>query len=228
MQFVVKSLSSLIHGSTCFVIAIVSLVMTFSNVASAGVIVTFSPDADNLANTVVTISGAGATNNQSHWLNGLGTGYYDLGNPFKSNLSDTDFYLTEDLFYIASQRIVFLRLDDDGLPENDDFAIYTNMSIPTNTAYSIRGSARVPGLQFSWLNVGTYSTQRQPLGDADSSFAVGGFTLVVSNDPVRVGNQTVPEPTSMAIFGLGALTLALRNWHKNNTLNQSARNPARA
>lgn len=210
MLFFLPPLSSLISLASRSMIAIVSLVMSLSIAANAAVIVTFSPDADNLANTVVTVSGSGSTNNQSQWLNGLGTGYYDLGNPFKSNLSDTDFYLTEDLFYIANQRIVFLRLDDDGLPENDDFAIYTNMSIPTNTAYSLSGSARVPGLQFAWLNVGTYTTQRQPIGNADSSFAVGGFTLVVSNDPVRVGNQTVPEPTSMAIFGLGALGIAYR------------------
>lgn len=210
MLFFLPPLSSLISLASRSMIAIVSLVMSLSIAANASVIVTFSPDADNLANTVVTVSGSGSTNNQSQWLNGLGTGYYDLGNPFKSNLSDTDFYLTEDLFYIANQRIVFLRLDDDGLPENDDFAIYTNMSIPTNTAYSLSGSARVPGLQFAWLNVGTYTTQRQPIGNADSSFAVGGFTLVVSNDPVRVGNQTVPEPTSMAIFGLGALGIAYR------------------
>jgi hypothetical protein len=210
MLFFLNPLSSLISLASRSMIAIVSLVMSLSIAANAAVIVTFSPDADNLANTVVTVSGSGSTNNQSQWLNGLGTGYYDLGNPFKSNLSDTDFYLTEDLFYIANQRIVFLRLDDDGLPENDDFAIYTNMSIPTNTSYSLSGSARVPGLQFAWLNVGTYTTQRQPIGNADSSFAVGGFTLVVSNDPVRVGNQTVPEPTSMAIFGIGALGIAYR------------------
>lgn len=214
MLFFLNPLSSLISLASRSMIAIVSLVMSLSIAANAAVIVTFSPDADNLANTVVTVSGSGSTNNQSQWLNGLGTGYYDLGNPFKSNLSDTDFYLTEDLFYIANQRIVFLRLDDDGLPENDDFAIYTNMSIPTNTSYSLSGSARVPGLQFAWLNVGTYTTQRQPIGNADSSFAVGGFTLVVSNDPVRVGNQTVPEPTSMAIFGLGALGFAYRNRRK--------------
>jgi len=214
MLSVLNPLSSLISLASRSMIAIVSLVMSTSIAVNAAVIVTFSPDADNLANTVVTVSGSGSTNNQSQWLNGLGTGYYDLGNPFKSNLSDTDFYLTEDLFYIANQRIVFLRLDDDGLPENDDFAIYTNMSIPTNTSYSLSGSARVPGLQFAWLNVGTYTTQRQPIGNADSSFAVGGFTLVVSNDPVRVGNQTVPEPTSMAIFGLGALGIAYRTRRK--------------
>ena len=206
--------SSLFSAANRVVTAVVLLVISSSSIANAAVVLTFSPDADNLANTVVTLSGSGSTNNQSQWLNGLGTGYYDLGNPFKSNLSDTDFYLTEDLFYIANQRIVFLRLDDDGVPENDDFAIYTNMSIPTNTAYTLNGSARVPGLLFAWLNVGTYQTQRQPLGNADSSFAVGGFTLVISNDPVRVGNQPVPEPTSMAIFGLGALGLAYRSLRK--------------
>ena len=207
MLLVLNLQSSLSSAVNRFVTAIVVFAMSLSCVANAAVVLTFSPDADNLANTVVTLSGSGSTNNQSHWLN-PGTGYYDLGNPFKSNLSDTDFYLTDDLFYIANRRIVFLRLDDDGVPENDDFAIFTDRSLPTNTAYTLNGSARVPGLQFAWLNVGTYQTQRQPLGNADSSFAVGGFTLVISNDPVRVGNQAVPEPTSMAIFSLGALGLA--------------------
>lgn len=215
MLSVFKNPWSLISAASHFSIAILFFIIS-NSIVNAGVLISFNPDADNHANTVVTISGSGSTNNQSHWLNGAGTGYYDLGNPFKSNLSDTDFYLTDDLFYIANQRIVFLRLDDDGVPENDDFAIYTNTSLPTNTAYSLGGSVRVPGLQFAWLNVGTYSTQRQPLGNADSSFAVGGFTLVISNIPVRVGNQTVPEPTSMAIFALGALGIAYRARRKVN------------
>lgn len=184
------------------------LIVNQSSQSYSAVVVTFSPDADNLANTVVSVSGSGSTNNQSQWLNGLGTGYYDLGNPFSSVLNDTDFYLVDNLYYIANQRIVFLRLDDDGVPLGDDFAIYTNSSIPTNTAYNLSGSARVPGLPFAWLNVGTYTTTRQPIGNADSSFAVGGFTLVVSSTPVRVQSGAVPEPTSMAcmaLLGLGVL-----------------------
>ena len=77
---------------------------------------------------------------------------------------------------------------------NDDFHFHFDGPVGSGDQYNIDAMSLVTGLSFSDLIAGTYN------GTGIHTGYLGGFTLVIAG-------AAVPEPSILALFGLGLVGL---------------------
>jgi hypothetical protein len=177
----------------CLGVGLCSLI-GLHNAASADLVISFTPDADNVRMSVSGIGsvtpGVGNPGAALEFLN-------FTGNPFLT-VSDSPYTFTDSTLSVtaggASLAINSVQLINVGANQSD---LTLMLSGPVNqmNTYTFSGSAIVSGLTLAQLTAGIYTPQGAMgnQGDQDA-FA-----------PVTLSIASAPEPASLAMMGVAAL-----------------------
>ena len=173
--------------------------MSIAATANASFILNLTHDGSN--GVIASLSGTGTT---SGIINDV-AGIFDLsGNPFNASTGIFSLDSATSLIFAPGIFVEKLNLKNVG-PGNDDIDIIFSACIDgpfpgcpatVHSSYDASGSSSLPiaNVQFANLTVGSYSSTSTEAG------YLGGFTLNII-DPFQ--SAGIPEPTTLALFGLG-------------------------
>lgn len=180
-------------------------VTAFTTPAQSSLIVTLTHD--GLDGVIASISGSGSTTAEDNGSNLV------INRDFGEFIGiEEEAILVMPIAFSSSPSlfIVSLSLDDDGPDAEDDFGLRLSGTSSPGLAYNVSGTSALTDLLFSQLTIGTYmSSTTGP--DSENPTELGPITLIIQDV------QSIPEPATIVLFGLGLAGLLVVARRRNKT-----------
>ena len=182
----------------------------FTTPAQSSLIVTLTHD--GLDGVIASISGSGVTLGADPGFTALRN--RDLGDYIGTEAQPS---LVTPIAFSSSPNlsIVALDLDDDITGAADDFGLFLSEVPSPGLAYDVSGTSALTGILFSQLTIGTFmSSTTGP--DSGSPPQLGPITLIIQDV------QSLPEPTAIALLGVGLAGLGVAARRRSRGARQGA------